>query len=160
MEETMQELNLDQKVTVRSIAGWPTTFSRLVDGYGGDIIIAPNGTTRISRGEIIAQIQNGNKLFTGIDGMGSHATLFVDDAPTRREAGFESEDGKRPQDVLTDEKMKKLFELKTFKTFKERFVEVIVTRAEKYTAMEMIRKAKFNDFDKINFAQQHTGFKY
>ena len=53
MAET-KELNLEQKVTVRSIAGWTTGFARRADGIG-DITIAPNGSIRLSRNEIIPQ---------------------------------------------------------------------------------------------------------
>ena len=83
-----EELNLETKVTVKSIADWTVGFARRADGYG-DITIAPKGSVRLSRNEIITQVQNGNKLFAGIDGVGSHPTLIIEDAPTRIEVGFE-----------------------------------------------------------------------
>lgn len=82
-----EELNLEQKITIRSIAEWDTGFRR-VDG-AGDIQLAPNGTYRISRGEVIAQCQNGNRLLTGVDGQGSHATIIIEDDATRREVNFD-----------------------------------------------------------------------
>ena len=92
-----EELNLDQKVTVKNIAGW--------------------SSTRLSRNEIISQVQNGNRLFTGTDGNGSHATLYIDDAPTRKEIGFDNEDGKDKQVVFNDVAITKVFALKTQSAF-------------------------------------------
>lgn len=86
--EVKDDFNLEKKVTVRSIAEWTTGFQRIETN--GDVTIPPNGTVRLSRGEIISQVQNGNLLFTGIDGQGSHATLYIEDKPTRIEADFET----------------------------------------------------------------------
>ena len=151
-----EELNLDVKVTVKNIAGWNVGFSRKVDGYG-DVNIAPNGSVRLSRNEIIAQVQNGNKLFAGVDDFGSHATLYIDDTATRRELGFETDDNK--QLVFFNINIKKLFD-KGQKAFESEFVKMIYTRAEKYAVMEAMRKEGINDYLKIRFAENHTGFKY
>lgn len=152
-----QELNLDQKVTVRNIANWPVTFAR-IDGIG-DIIIPPNATARLTRNEIISQAQTGNRLFVGADGLGSHATLIVEDAPTKVELGFESEDGKTTQNVFTDAKVKELFALKTKAAFEKRLVSDIVTRAEKKALIEAAKRMKLNDFEKVRAIEAHTGFK-
>ena len=45
-------------------------------------MIPKEGTVRLSRSEIIAQIQSGNRLFNGVDSHGSHATLYIEDEPT------------------------------------------------------------------------------
>ena len=151
-----EELNLDAKVSVKNIAGWAVGFSRK-DGYG-DISIAANGTMRLSRTEIIAQVQSGNRLFTGLDGMGSHATLFIDDAPTRIEVEFESEDGKKEQNIFSDERVKSLFALSPSK-FQNEFKEAIRTRAKKYAVIEAIKRLKINDFEKMRFVEDYTGYK-
>jgi len=155
-EEEVQELNLDAKVTVKSIAGWFTGFSRIVDGYG-DVTITPNGSVRLSRNEIIAQIQSGNRLFNGADDVGSHATLIIEDKPTRIEVGFETVDSE--QEVFSDAKVIELFKITAQKTFENKFVDLIRTRAEKYAVMQAISKHGFNDYRKIKFAENYTGFK-
>ena len=156
VKDTEQELNLDQKVTVKSIAGWTVGFARLNEI--GDITIMPGGSMRLSRNEIISQVQNGNKLFTGIDGVGSHATLFIDDAPTRREVGFDSDDGKQTQKVFSDAEVKRIFDLKVQKSFEQSFVDTFKTRAEKFAVIKAIKRLKINDYSKIRFAEQNTGF--
>lgn len=155
--EEVRELDLDKKVTVRSIAPWKTTFPRVTEV--GDVIIAPNGTQRLSRNEIIAQHQSGNRLFNGVDGNGSHATLFIDDELTRREIGFESEDGKVKQNVFSDELVKKVFDYRTQQAFETHFKESFITRSEKYAAIDAIKRLKINDYNKIRFAEEYTGFK-
>lgn len=155
MPEVYEELNLDAKVTVKSIAGWDTGFARRLEF--GDVTIVPNGSVRLSRNEIIAQVLGGNKLFTGVDGIGSHATLFIDDKATRREVEFESETTK--QNVFSDSKVRELFDIKSLDSFKRRFKEEIYTRAEKFAVIEAIKRLALNDYSKIRFVEEYTGYK-
>lgn len=154
--EQPEELNLDAKVTLRSIADWETGFTRIADGQG-DVRIMPKGTVRLSRNEVIAQVQNGNALIGGIDGMGTHATLYIDDQPTRVEVGFE--EGKRKQKVFTDGLITELFAINKNDEFEEKFRDAIMTRAEKMAAIRAIRDLGLNDFGKIRFIEQYTGYK-
>ena len=157
ISEAKNEVNLDEKVTIRNIAGWPVGFSRISEG-NGDVTIQAEGTTRISRNEIIAQVQGGNKLFTGYDGYGSHATLFIDDSYTREYLDFDSEDGTRKQNILTDSKVKSIFDTKNFDAFEKKFTSEIVTRAEKFAVMQAIKRLKINDYSRIRFAEKYTGY--
>ena len=151
-----QELNLDTKVNVKSIAGWAVTFPRYETQ--GDVNIAPGGSVRLSRSEIIAQINNNNGLFVGrTDGMGSHATLYIDDKPTRIEVNFE--DDKRAQNVFSADVVKKVFAAKTQAEFEKQFKSAFITRAEKYAVMQEVKRQNINDFNKIRFAEQYTGYK-
>lgn len=160
MAETQEKtLNLEEKVTVRNLAGWTVGFARLSDMHG-DVSIPAEGTARLSRNEIIMQTQNGNRLFTGTDIRGSHATLYIEDKATRVEVDFESEDGKVKQDVLTDEKVKYLFGLKTDKSFEENLRKTVVTRAEKYALVKMIKRLKFDNYSKMKIVENYTGYKF
>lgn len=149
-----KELNLETKVTVRSIAGWDTYFSRITEV--GDVRITPNGTIRLSRNEIIAQVQNGNRLFAGIDGLGGHATLYIEDEPTRIELGFD-QDGKK-QNILTDEKAKSLFAIKQQEEFEATYIKEVITRAEEYALIQIIKRLGLNDYRKIRFIEKYSGF--
>lgn len=159
MSETTEwkELDLEKKVTVRSIAPWTTGFQRIESN--GDVTIPPEGTTRIARSEIISQVQNGNRLFCGTDNRGSHATLYIDDDATRVEVEFDSPEEKRTQVVITPELVQKLFNYKTMKTFEEKLKEYVVTRAEKCAILQIIKKEKLNDFEKIRMIENYTGYK-
>lgn len=155
MENTEKELNLEQKVTVRSIAPWTTGFQRVETI--GDVTIPANGSVRLSRSEIIAQVQNGNVLFTGVDSRGSHATLYIEDEPTRIEVDFDIKEEKITQKVITVDAVKKLFEYKTMKTFEEKLKELVLTRAEKHAIANIIRKEKINDHEKVKLVENYTG---
>lgn len=152
-----KELDLEKKVTVRSIAPWTTGFQRIESN--GDVTIPPEGTARIARSEIIAQVQNGNRLFCGTDNRGSHATLYIDDDATRAEVEFDSPEEKRAQVVITPELVQKLFNYKTMKTFEEKLKEYVVTRAEKCAILQIIKKEKLNNFEKIRMIENYTGYK-
>lgn len=150
-----ENLNLDAKVTVRNLAGWDVTFVKLHDG-SGDVIIVANGQTRLSRNEINAQVDNGNKLFTGIDGQGSHATVIIDDAATRRWVGFDGEN--KAQNVFNNQMVLDMFNLKQ-SDYEDAVRANIRTRAEKYAFIEAIKKLKLNDYSKMVFASNYAGYK-
>ena len=99
-------------------------------------------------------------LFTGIDGVGSHATLYIEDAATREELDFDNKKEKKVQKILTPELVAKLFSYKGMsKTFKDKVSEYIVTSAEKSAVMMMIKKGNYNDYEKIRFIENYTGHK-
>lgn len=149
-----ENLNLDAKVTVKNLAGWDITFRRLQDGEG-DVLIVADGQTRLSRNEIIAQINDNNILFVGIDGVGSHATIYIDDAATRKWVGFETHE--HAQNIFTEKLAKKLFDMKQSE-YENAVKENVRTRAEKYALIKAIKKIGLNDYAKIMFAQKYTGF--
>lgn len=153
-----QEFDLEKKISVSSIAGWPVGFARRAEGIG-DVSIAPRGSVRLTRNEVITQCQIGNKLFTGIDGRGNHATLYINDKDTRVELGFEDKSGKNSQAVYSDKKLKELFNISDFEKFKVSFKDAIKTRAEKYMAIEGIGRLNLNDYNKIRFVEEYTGYK-
>lgn len=151
----IEEIRMEDKITVTSIAPWATGFRRILTV--GDVSIAPNGTIRLSREEVLAQGQSNNKLITGIDGAGSHATLYIEDEWTRKELGFDTDDTK--QNVINKKFVKEIFEKKTLPTFKKAIEENIVTRAEKFSLLSMIKSLKINDYDKIAFCEEYCGAK-
>ena len=155
--EQPEELNMDQKVTVRNLAGWTVGFRRIETQ--GDVTIPKEGTVRLSRSEIIAQIQSGNRLFIGIDDRGSHATLYIEDEPTRLEVEFDSKEEKRTQTILSADLVKKLFDYKTMKTIEDKLHEYVITRAEKFAITQIIKKLKLNDHEKIRIIENYTGYK-
>ena len=150
-QEVEQPFNLEQQVTVKSIAGWTTGFARILTM--GDVTIPSKGAIRLSRNEIISQVHNGNNLFCGIDGRGGHATLIIDDKATLKEVDFNSDK------QFSDELVSKLFEIKNQSDFENAIHNSIVTRAEKYALMISIVKQNLNDYSKIRFCENYTGYK-
>lgn len=151
VETKKKVIDVTEKIIVRSIASWGTSCARKTSV--GDIVIQPNGFERISREEVIAQVHSGNRLLSGIDGMGTHATWFIDDEWTRNEVGFVD------QDVLNNDKIKELFAIKNQAEFERAIEESVVTRAEKVSLIEAIPKLKLNDYYKISFCERYTSVK-
>lgn len=150
-------LNMDEKIQIKNLCNWTVSFKR-IDSVG-DILIPANTTMRISRGEIFSQVQSNNVLFTGTDGIGSHARIYIDDKNTRVELDFESEDGKRTQNIISDEKIKEIFAIKAKTAFEKAIKENIVTQAEMSTIANAVRKFKLNEYDKVKFIEEYTGMK-
>ncbi len=151
-----EEIRMEDKITITSIAPWTTGFHRILTV--GDVSIAPNGQIRLSREEVLAQGQSNNKLITGIDGMGSHATLYIEDEWTRKELGFDTEDHK--QIVVNKKLVKEIFDKKTLPSFKKAVEENILTRAEKFSLLTMIKTLKINEYDKVAFCEEYCGAKH
>ncbi len=150
-----EEIRMEDKITLTSIAPWHTGFARILTV--GDVAIAPHGVVRLSREEVLAQGQSGNKLITGIDGMGSHATVYIEDEWTRKELGFDTEEKK--QTVISKKLVKDMFDKKTLPAFKKAVEENIVTRAEKFSLLSIIKTLKINEYDKIAFCEEYCGAK-
>lgn len=146
------------RIFIKNLASWEVGFRRKLSM--GDVVIAPNGKISIDKEEIINQVYDNNALIKGsFDEIGSHATIYIEDEATRKELEFDSEDGKRKQFILDDDTFKKMFELKTLKTFKEHLTNEVLTQSEKFRLVDYIRKAKVNDYDKIRAVEEYVGIK-
>ena len=86
-------------------------------------------------------------------------SIFIEDEEIRLEAEFESKDNKKSQEILTDEKLKEIFALKTLVSFKKNIQEKVKSQAEKSKVIEYAKTIKLNDHDKIEFLEKYTGYK-
>lgn len=144
------------KVKLKNLTSWILTFKRI--NAVGDVVMPPNSIITLSEDEVMAQIYNGNKLFVGDDGKGSHARIFIDNENLRINAEFESKNTGKTQEVLTDKVLKEIFDEKTLTKFKETVKSKVKTQAEKLKVVEYAKKSKLNDHDKIEFLEKYTGF--
>lgn len=148
-------LNMDDKIQIKNLCEWKVGFRRL-DGVG-DIIINPNGFVKVPRGEVYSQVQSGNNMFTGTDGLGSHARIYIDDTDTRVDLEFEDPENKRVQLVVDDNKIKELFAIKAKTAFEKAVRETVITNAEKARLAHSVKKFKLNELDKAQFIEEYTG---
>ena len=145
------------KVKLKNLTSWILTFKRI--NAVGDVVMPPNSIITLDEDEVMAQIYNGNKLFAGDDGKGSHARIYIDSEDLRVNAEFESKSTGKTQEILTDKVLKEIFSEKTLTKFKEAVKSKIKSQAEKMSAIEFVKKSKLNDHDKIEFLEKYTGFK-
>ena len=150
-------VDTNRKVSLKNLTNWNLTFKRI--NSLGDVIIPPNGKVTMPCEEVMSQIYNNNRLFVGENGKGSHARIFIEDEEIRLEAEFESKDNKKSQEILTDEKLKEIFALKTLVSFKKNIQEKVKSQAEKSKVIEYAKTIKLNDHDKIEFLEKYTGYK-
>lgn len=152
-----EEINLDKRIPIKNLCTWDIYFFS-VDGR--DIKIPASGRLPLTRNEIISQVENGNTFLAGDDGKGSHAKLFIDDKETRIYLQFESEDGKETQNILTEDIIKEILDIKTIPAFKKRLEKDVLTNGEKALLVEVAKKTKLNDFKKIQTIEEYTGLKF
>ena len=115
-------------VLVNNLCSWPLGFRRLAGQ--GDIAIP--GKARnfplLSEEEVLAQIQTGNVMFTGTDGMGNHA---------RKELfGLGDTEVSTPI-LLNEESVKELLAIRSKAKFNEQLEAMVKTDAEKRMLVEL-----------------------
>lgn len=152
------DINLDKKVEVRNLCAWDLYFDRIETN--GTVRIPARGAVRLTRAEIQAQVYDNNVMFVGTDGQGSHARIYVNDKETRVLLGFESEDSKKKQEVLDANEVQRILELKTQKSFEDNIKKKVKTQAEKNFLIEEAKRQKLNDYNKIRFIEEYTGYKF
>ncbi len=146
IEETTP-LSMEEKITLKNLANWMVGFPKIESM--GEVNINPRGSIRVTRGEVITQFENGNKLLRG-DGDGSHATIFIDDKATRDYLDIDTE-------ILDKAKVKKIFEIKGLDDFRNEIHKTFKTKTEQILLINSIRECGFNDFNKIRECEVYTG---
>lgn len=132
-------------VLVNNLCGWPLYFNRATGQ--GSVEIPPNvkGFPLLSYEEVLAQIQIGNKMFIGTDGMGNHARIqIVDEAQRKALFGLEDVETSAPI-VVSLETVKELLAIRGKQKFHDRLAEMVKTDAEKKMLVELAYKAGAED---------------
>ena len=149
---------MDGKSLVKNLCSWNLDFP-LRNSVGDGFILA-GSTKEFFNSEIYAQHTSNNVLFCGLDGEGSHARVYIENEEMRKHLGYDSEDGKTKQKILTDEKCEEILGYKTKKAFENAVTDAVVTEPEKLKIIAYAKKKKLNDYDKIAFIEDHTGKKF
>lgn len=152
----MTEINMDEKVTVFNIAPWNVGFPNAISR--GDTCFPPNARLRVKREELVDQVSAGNRLLAGFDQYGAHATLYIEDEATRKYLEFDSEDGSRKQDVISKDRVKEWFGIKSFAAFQNQIKERVKTRAEKQYLLKCIAALKLDSYERIEFCKEYCKF--
>lgn len=147
-----------KKVKVRNICTWDLYVNR-IEG-NGDFKIAAKKSVSVPINEIIAQVNENNRLFTGDDEKGTNARVYIEDDELRKYLGFDSEDSKEKQDILTEDEIVKILGYKTFSSFKENIEKKVLYPFQKSLLMEVAIKNKLNDLAKVQFIEEYTELKF
>lgn len=135
----------NNNVLVNNLCAWPLSFWRKAGQ--GDIEIPANARNYplLSFEEVLAQIQTGNRMFTGTDGMGNHARIqIVDDEQRKQLFGMESVETDAPT-LLDLDAVKALLAIRTKAKFNEQLQAMVTTTAEKKMLVELAKQAGADD---------------
>lgn len=152
-------VNYEDKSKIVNLAYRDVFIKRDRDDKVGTKIPA-NGSYRMKNSDIVELVQDGYKFLVGMDGDGSHATLWIDNKELREEFYFENAEDEVKQKVLDKEKIKEILAIKDLKKFKTALEDSVVTSYEKFGIMKAASLAKFNDGSKIRLMQEHTGYDF
>lgn len=131
---------MTNNVLVNNLCAWPLYFRRAMGV--GDVRI-PAGAKKYpvcSFDEALTQIQLGNTLFVGTDGLGAHARLQIIDDEQRKQL-FGVEEVSDPPVVLTAESVKTLLAIKSKAKFNDMLAKLVNTDAEKRMLVELAFEA-------------------
>ena len=99
----------------------------------------------LSEEEVLAQIQTGNVMFTGTDGMGNHARIQIVDEAKRKELfGLGDAEVSTPI-LLNEESVKELLAIRSKAKFNEQLEAMVKTDAEKRMLVELAFSAGAED---------------
>ncbi len=150
-------MDMDKRSFVRNLCNWTVSFTLPISG--GSILLGAGKKTSINNGELVTMIENQNVMFTGT-GNGNHARVYVENEELRKYVGYDSEDGKIKQFVLTDEECQKILEYKSATTVEKHLKEKVVAKHEKDIIMRYAKKARLNDYDKIQVLSRHCEMEF
>lgn len=153
----MANLDMDKRSQIKNLCPWTISFTLPISG--ANIILGANKKTSVNNAELVALMENGNPMFAGT-GNGNHARIYVENEDLRKYVGYNSEDGKEKQFILTDEECQKILDYKTLSAFRKHLEEKVVSNHEKANIIEYARKIKFNDYEKIVEIEKHCGIPF
>jgi len=146
-------VNMNDKSKVVNLCDCSVSWARITST--GDEYIKPKGVVWIPNFEIEAQVANKTWQIAGTDGKGSHALVYIENPELREYLGFDNKEEKRVQLIIDEEKCKQILELKTFSVFKKHVESEIINIYEKRRIIDVARKIKINDYDKIKFLEEY-----
>ena len=134
-----------ENVYINNLCKWNLYFRRITSVGDVKIPASAKNYPIATFDEIYAQIQNGNVIFTGTDGLGNHARVeFVDDNVRKRLFGMEDASDDSPV-ILNEESVKELLAIKTKSKFNEMLKTLVQTDAEKRMLVEIAFKVGAED---------------
>lgn len=157
--EYKEEIKLDKshRSSVCNLCPWPVSFTLPISG--ANVFIEGNKKTSINNEELIVLIENSNVMFAGT-GNGNHAKVYVENEELRKYVGYDSEDGKTKQFILSDEECQRILDYKTLSTFEKHLKNSVIFNHEKDKMVKYARKIKLNDYDKVAVIEKHCGLKF
>lgn len=147
VDRTIDDLKPSDRVEIRNLRAWELSFvprDGNIEQVTKGIIIKPASKNMFKLSEIEDQVNNGNELFCGLDGLGAHASLQIVD-PIVREYVF----GELTNPVqLTEEAVIELLAIESKSAFNKRLSDLVVTNSEKRMIAVMCSNKKL--FPNIN----------
>ena len=148
-----KDLDLTRKVTVKNMTNLDTYV--ILMERPGSIKVPRKGTALFTIGELMQQYYASVITFVGPGRDGSHADLYIMDKDVRVECGFETDDGKRVQEVNDEKVITDLFNIEKIDVFYDSLKRKIITLGEKQTLRSIISSGKVDSHEKIQIAQKY-----
>lgn len=155
---TVDDVKLSDRVSIDNLCDWEIGFVSAETGK--DITIAPGikNFKGLTVAEVDSQVKLGNGAFCGVDNLGSHAAIRIND-PIIREYVFQEETDPLQ---LTEETVRDLLSIQNKQKFNERLSELVVRRSEKRMIVRLVDRIGKDDVPSYQIAaiEKISGIKF
>lgn len=134
-----------KNIKVNNLCPWNLYFNRIIGQGGIEVPANVKNFQVISFEEAQAQIQSGNVMFVGTDGMGSHARIQICDEAVRKELFGLEESADAPITQLDIEAVKDLLKTNSKASFEKKLYSLVKTDAEKHCLIALAEEAGLDD---------------
>ena len=145
VEKTKREIQLTDRVFIENTRNWSVGFRAIESAK--DIVIPASARkyAQLNVAEVMAQIQVGNVMFCGTNGIGDNAYLKILDDDVRKYV-FSLDENDDHEPIILDEKsVKDLLDIKNKEEFKRRLSELVVTEGDKKMIVTVAKKVGIDD---------------
>ena len=155
-KEKNKEINMNDSSYVKNICTWTVSYSREISV--GDENFKELQTKLIPNREIESQFMNNNVFYVGT-GNGNHARFVIKDELLKEhliKAGLLDKDAF----ILTEDICRDIINSKTMNEFKRKLDEFIIEKFEGRMFVDVARKLKLNEYDKIKEIEKRFNVKF
>ena len=157
-----KELVLTDRIPITNLNDWELHF--VSTETDKDIVIPAraNKIRKLTLAEIDGQVQSGNKMFVGIDGMGNNACIKIEDEDAFRYVFRLDANEPVAVKVLDLDTVKKLIQITDKKKYEKELRELVVTNSDKKMIAKLAIQANIENVEgyKKTSIENLIGYKF
>ena len=145
VEKPMKKIQLTDRVFIENTRNWSVGFRAIESAKDVVIPASAKKYAQLNVAEVMAQIQVGNVMFCGTNGIGDNAYLKILDNDIRKYVFSLDENDDYEPIILDEESVKDLLDIKNKEEFKQRLSELVVTEGDKKMIIAIAKKVGIDD---------------
>ncbi len=158
----VKKIDLNDRVAITNLRSWVLHFRAQEADRDIQIPAGAKAWKRLTIAEVDAQVKAGNAFFCGTDGLGSNASLKIEDEAVRRYVFSLDTSDDQPQTLLTLESVKDLIATTPKAAFLEKLKQLVVTEGDRRMIVALATEAGIENVEAYKVTEieklAHTQF--